>query len=67
MRNKEFLKGIEIISSNMPEDSRDDWGIHAEHDRIWFGSEEWVTDSLDIKRLEELGWFIDDESWSCFT
>ena len=66
MRNSEFLKGVQIISSKMPEERKDKFDLHAEHDQIWFGDAQWITDPLDIKTLEELGWFIDEDSWSCF-
>lgn len=67
MQNGKFIKGIEIISSKMPEDRNDEWSLHAEHDQIWFGDEEWITDPLDINTLDELGWFTDEGSWSCYT
>lgn len=67
MRNDKFLKGIEIIASKMPEENKEQWDLRAGHDQIWFGAAEWVTDPLDKKTLEDLGWSIDEDSWSCFT
>jgi hypothetical protein len=65
MKNKEFIEGIAIIGKYAPE--KNDWNLCAEHDQIWFGAYEWVTDEKDISRLEELGWFEDMDSWSCST
>jgi len=65
MKNKAFIEGVAIIGKHSPEE--DDWNLCSEHDQIWFGAYEWVTDEKDIARLEELGWFEDEDSWSCFT
>jgi hypothetical protein len=65
VKNKAFIEGVAIIGKYAPEE--DDWNLCAEHDQIWFGSYEWVTDEKDIARLLELGWFEDEDSWSCFT
>ena len=67
MKTREFLKGIEIITSNMPKEELDSYNLHCEHDQLWFGRAEWVTDKLDLDNLEKLGWFIDQDSWSCFS
>lgn len=65
-RKNKFLKGIQIIGRNAPNYENTDADVHVEHDQIWFGDEKWVTDPIDIAALEKLGWFIDEESWSCF-
>lgn len=65
MTNNKFLTGIKIISSNMPKDQGNQHGIQGLHDQFWFGKKEWVTDPIDIKYLNQLGWFIDEGSWSC--
>jgi len=67
MNNSEFIEGVNIIAKYIPENEKNDFGIQAAHDQIWFGAEEWVTDEKDIKRLDELGWFISESSWSAFT
>ena len=64
MRNSEFIEGVNIIAKYIPEDEKQSSGVYAEHDQFWFGAEEWVTDENDIKRLDELGWFIDECGWS---
>ena len=66
MTNNNFIQGVMIIKGRMPEDRRDKWDLCAEHDQIWFGAAEWITDPLDIKALKSLGWFIEEDSWSCF-
>ena len=51
----------------MPKEELDGYNLHCKHDQLWFGSTEWVTDKLDLDNLEKLGWFVDEDSWSCFT
>jgi len=59
---EEILEGLKILinygSSN----------FSAEHDQVFAGSDESVENIKedDKKRLEELGWFIADDSWSHF-
>ena len=67
MVNSSFLEGIDILRKYIPKEEMDGFDIAAEHDKLWFISAEWVTDKKDIKRLEELGWFIDEDSWACYT
>lgn len=58
---KGFTEGVDIISKYDESDE-----VHAEHDQIWFGEYLKVDNEEDRKRLEELGWFEDEDSWSCF-
>jgi len=68
MKNSEFIKGVDILSKHIPEDSIDGFSLCAVHDQIYFCDSKWVEEgSDDYLMLEELGWFIDEESWSCFT
>lgn len=67
MKNSQFIEGVNIIAKYIPDDNKDGYDIHGEHDQLWFGSHEWVTGEEDIKKLEELGWFEDEERWSCWT
>jgi hypothetical protein len=66
MRNNEFIEGVNIIAKYMPETEKEGFGVHAEHDQLWFGADEWVTDEKDRKRLDEIGWFVNEDSWSCW-
>jgi len=67
MNNSNFVEGVDIIAKYIPEGEKDSHSIQAGHDQIWFGAYEWVTDEKDKSRLEEIGWFEDEDSWSCFT
>lgn len=67
MKNSNFIKGVNIIAKYIPEDKKDSYSISAEHDQLWFGEDEWVTDENDRKELEMLDWFISENSWSAFT
>jgi len=67
MNNSNFIEGVNIIAKHMPEEAKEGYDFQAAHDQVWFGSHDWVTDEKDISRLEELGWFEAEESWSCFT
>jgi hypothetical protein len=67
VRNSDFIKGVNIIAKYIPEDEKDSpFGLHSEHDQLWFGGDEWVTDENDRTELFNLGWFISEDSWSCF-
>ena len=37
--------------------------IYAEHDQIWVGGRAFSTNN---RRLKQLGWFWDEDSWSSF-
>lgn len=65
MKNKDFIEGVRIIGKHCDPES---YQVAVEHDQFWFGSTEEITDEEDIKKLEELGWFIDEDSdaWSAF-
>ena len=62
--NEQFVEGVKIISKYI--EGKDDWAVQASHDLIWFGGEDWVTDEVDVEKLIELSWFVDEDSW-CFT
>ena len=67
MRNRNFIEGVNIIAKYVPKNELDGYDMHSEHDQLWFGADEWVTDETDRARLEEIGWFIDQDSWCCWT
>lgn len=60
-----FKEGLEILSKYVDPDG---YVLQAQRDQIWLGpgSADAVS-SEDAARLEDLGWFIDEDSWSCFT
>ena len=66
MTNDKILRGISVISEHMPKTSKSDYDFAVGHDQLWFGAQDWVTDTLVIQELENMGWFIDEDSWSCF-
>lgn len=63
MKNWEFIEGVAIIGKYQ---EKNNYGVSVEHDQLWFGSFDSVTDEKDKARLEELGWFEDEDAWSCF-
>ena len=67
MRNAEFIEGVSIIAKHLPEERKTGMDLHAEHDQIWFCEFDLIPNGEDKERLEELGWFEDEDSWSCFT
>jgi hypothetical protein len=67
MESKKVIEGINIIYNSIPEDNTGEYYFHPGHDQIWVGKFEWITNDVDKARLEELGWFEDEDSWSCFT
>ena len=67
MTNNKFLLGIGIISKHMPPEEKDNFGVQATHDQLWFGDPNWIDSLEDKERLDELGWFIDEDSYSCNT
>lgn len=63
MKNKDFVDGVNIISKYLKPES---FSIVAEHDQVWFGQADLVTSAEDRHHLEWMGWFISEESYSCF-
>ncbi len=48
--------------------------LHSEHDQLWAGGKDSTCEEMkeimseeDIKRMEELGWFENEDSWSFST
>lgn len=63
MSDKDFIKGIDIITKYIPKNS--DYNLAAEHDEIYYGEYDWVK-GKDRAKLKRLGWFEDEDSWACF-
>jgi len=55
-----LIEALTLIAKSQPEST-----ICAEHDQIWVGGVE-GADQQDRDRLEKLGWFESEESWSHF-
>jgi hypothetical protein len=62
---KRIRAGLNILAKYS-----DNGDFAAEHDQIWAGidASEMEIDEEDLKELDDLGWFIDEEfdSWSHF-
>lgn len=62
----DIFEGLKIITKYSDPDDMGEF--MAEHDQIWCGDASISYDIDDVKTLtEELGWFIDEDSWSHFT
>jgi len=64
-----FKEGLDILAKYI---KPDDYAMCAEHDQFWVGpdltdKDASVISDEDVARLTELGWFLDEESWSCYT
>lgn len=67
----DVMAGLAIIMKYTPKDKLDDpCGIDAQYEQIWAGDDasEMAMSPEDLARMDELGWFLDDEldSWSKF-
>jgi len=62
MTNGKFAEGVTILAKYLAPEK---YGARAEHDQLWIGGAADVSPE-DAARLEDLGWFIDEEAWSCF-
>ena len=71
MRFRQFKEGIDILAKYI--DPEDLCATCAQHDIFYVGGElltdyaNGVISEEDATRLKELGWFIDEESWACYT
>ena len=61
--NKNFIEGVKIIAKYVDPDNYD---LRSGHQQIYFGEYELIKGE-DKKRLKDLDWFEDEESWSFFT
>jgi hypothetical protein len=58
-----IIEALQIIARNA---ASEECFFRAAHDQVWVGSSDLSRAEEDIARLEELGWFIDEDSWSHF-
>lgn len=57
-----IIEGLNILAKYYPSDE-----FAAAHDQIWYAPyEPEKISSEDLQRLEDLGWFESDDSWSHF-
>jgi len=64
MKIKKFIEGLEIIKKYVKDDNAT---IASGHDIVWLCDIDLITDDKDIKKLEDLGFFEDEDFWACFT
>lgn len=60
----DFIKGLQITYKDKMSEK---YCIQAEHDIIYVGGEDIKEGSTEGKKLEELGFHMNDECWAYFT
>ena len=63
---EKIMEALNIIYNASTEKQKKDWELNPWHDQIRFWSEDIKLTSKELERLEELWWFIENESWSVF-
>ena len=60
----DLIAGLQIIEKYYPGQF-----VCADHDIIYGGATDDITDQVDRDQLDKLGWFVDDNtgSWAFFT
>lgn len=58
-----ILEGMQIISKHVDAAS---YCVQAGHEQIWCGAYDLPLSDDEKKRMEELGWFEAEDSWSAF-
>lgn len=58
-----IIEGMQIIARHAKADS---YCVQAEHDQIWCGAYDLPLSDDEKKRMEDLGWFEAEDSWSAF-
>lgn len=56
-----LLEGMQIVAKYEKPGA---YCVSAEHDQIWCGAYDLPLSDEDKKRMEELGWFEAEDSWS---
>lgn len=64
MNVQDFLRGIEIIGKYDPTIKEAD--MSAGHDQIWVESSYERMSDEDKQEMEDLFWFLDEDSWTCY-
>lgn len=64
MKLSNFVEGLQIIQKH----EGDAFCLRAEHDQFWVSSTDLAMPAEDTAKLEELGWFKDDDAdgWSAW-
>lgn len=62
MKLANIIEGMQIVAKH----SKDQYCVTAEHDQIWCGAYDLPMTEEEKKRMEELGWFEAEDSWSVF-
>lgn len=63
MKLANIIEGMQIIAKH----TKDQYCVQGEHDQIYCGEFDLPLSEEEKKRMSELGWFEDNESWSCYT
>jgi hypothetical protein len=63
MQIGKIVEGMQIIARHVPADA---YCMQAEHDQIWCGAYDLPLTEDEKKRMEDLGWFEAEDSWSAF-
>ena len=63
----ETMEALTIIFNASTEEQKKEGWLYPSHDQLWWWSEEIKLTDKELKRLDELGWFIEDESWTTFS
>jgi len=56
-----LIEGLKIIEKYDP-----NFDTVAEHDIVYAGDDTLPISDEDKKRLDDLGWFTQEDSWACF-
>ena len=64
MRNKDFVRGVAILSKYV---DPEEFGVRGAYDQIFFGGEDLPLTPEEHQELLDLGWSIEEESWQCPT
>lgn len=63
MKIGNIIEGMQIVSRHT---GASEYCVSAEHDQIWCGAYDLPLTTEEKARMEELGWFEADDSWSAF-